>query len=82
MSFRLPDAWSGRPVYAVFRNADGTLTAILVRYAPITQSLAFESTVLGDFVLICPDFDGEPFTPEFYDALKKLPEVQLLIALH
>ncbi|MBQ3276802.1 MAG: hypothetical protein IJH47_07100 [Oscillospiraceae bacterium] len=79
-SFQLPAAWESRPVYAVFRNADGTLTAFLVRYSSITQTVTFESPLLGEFALVSPDLAPEPYTPAFYAALEELPEVQKLQA--
>ena len=68
-------------VYAVFCNADGSLRAIPGRYDPQTGALRFDSPLVGDFVVVCFAFDGEPFTPAFYEALGQLDAVRRLQGL-
>lgn len=70
----------GMPMYAVFRDVDGTLTAFEASYDPITGMLSFSSNISGKFIIVAFDFDGEPFTEEFYRALADLDAVGALIA--
>ena len=80
MTWELPADARG-DAYAVFRNADGSLRAIQGRYDPQTNTLRFDSPLVGDFVVVCFSFDGELFTPAFYEALAQLDAVKLLLSL-
>ena len=69
-----------KPVYAVFRDAEGNLRAFLTQYDPAAGILSFSSDMAGKFVIVAFDFDGEPFTEAFYEALAKLDAVAALPA--
>ncbi len=77
-SFILPSAWNADTLFAVFRLPDGTLKAVKAFYDPDTRTLFFETDVLGEFVLVNFDFDGDLFSKEFYAALAELPELDVL----
>ena len=79
MDFEIPEDWEIDAIYVVFRNADGSLTVFKAVYDPIAHTLTFRSTTLGDFVVVnMADFNGEPFSEEFYAALNALAEVAAL----
>ena len=75
LKFTLPAGWNPNAIYAVFRNADGTLTAFPAKYDAKTGTLTFETDLTGVFTLVSFPFDGKPFSPEFYKALAKLEEI-------
>ncbi len=64
-----------KTMYAVFRAADGTLKAFRVSYSRLKSELSFETDMLGDFTLVAFDFDGEEYSPEFYEALEQIVEI-------
>ena len=70
---------AGKALYAVFRNADGTVTAARARYSGLNGELSFEADRLGTFVIVAFDFDGEAFSDAFYAALEDLLGRQHLI---
>ena len=72
MNYTLPADYAGKPLYVVFRNEDGTLTAIRATYSNITGLLRFITDRLGTFVVVGFDFDGKEFSEEFYAALAQL----------
>ena len=75
-----PDADAAdKPLYAVFRDVDGTLTAFAAQYDPDTGILSFSSHISGKFIIVAFDYDGEPFTEDFYLALAGLDAVKALI---
>ena len=76
MRYELPPQNTGKALYAVFRNADGTITAARARYSGLKGELSFETDRLGTFVIVAFDFDGEEFSDAFYAALEDLPELQ------
>ena len=76
MRYELPPQDAGKALYAVFRNADGTITAVRARYSGLNGELCFEADRLGTFVIVAFDFDGEEFSDAFYAALEDLPELQ------
>ena len=76
MRYELPPQDAGKALYAVFRNADGTITAARARYSGLKGELSFETDRLGTFVIVAFDFDGEEFSDAFYAALEDLPELQ------
>ena len=79
LDFEIPEDWEIDAIYVVFRNADGSLAVFKAVYDPIAHTLTFRSTTLGDFVVVnMADFDGEPFSEEFYAALNALAEVAAL----
>ena len=69
---------AGEALYVVFRNSDGTLTAYAAVYDPETGLLRFTAQMTGPFVVVCLRFDGEAFSPAFYEALAKSDAVQKL----
>ena len=79
MKFTLPDEYAGKPLYVVFRNEDGTLTAIRATYSGITGLLRFITDRLGSFMVVGFDFDGVEFSEEFYMLLAELPELENLV---
>lgn len=78
MRYELPPQDAGKALYAVFRNADGTITAARARYSGLKGELSFETDRLGTFVIVAFDFDGEEFSDAFYAALEDLLERQSL----
>ncbi len=79
MPYELPPQDAGKALYAVFRNADGTVTAARARYSGMNGELSFEADRLGTFVIVAFDFDGEAFSDAFYAALEDLLGRQHLI---
>ena len=69
---------AGKPLYAVFRNKDGSLVAVRAVYDPVTGKLRFLTKRLGRFMILGFDFEGEEFSPDFYAALAGLPELAAL----
>ena len=72
MNYTLPAEYADQPLYVVFRNEDGTLTAIRATYSNITGLLRFLTDRLGTFMVVGFDFDGLEFSEEFYAALAQL----------
>ena len=83
MDCELPEEFRGKPVYAVFANvdkaSDETLTAVSAAYDEEAGKLTFETSQLGEFIVVAFEFDGEEFSPEFYDELEKTDEAKLFI---
>ncbi len=69
-----------KPLFAVFRDVDGTLTAFEAQYDPDTGILSFNSHISGKFIIVAFAFDGKPFTEDFYLALADLAEINALLA--
>ena len=57
--------------YVVFRDKDGKLLAIRASYSRLRGELRFETPLLGEFEIICFDFEGEEFSDAFYEALEE-----------
>ena len=79
MQYAPPAGYAGKQLYVVFRNEDGTLTAIRATYSGITGLLRFITDRLGTFMIVGFDFDGEEFSEEFYMLLAELPELENLV---
>ena len=69
---------AGKPLYAVFRNEDGSLVAVRAVYDPVTGKLRFLTKRFGRFMILGFDFEGEEFSPDFYAALAALDELAAL----
>ena len=69
---------AGKPLYAVFRNEDGSLVAVRAVFDPVTGKLRFLTKRLGRFMILGFDFEGEEFSPDFYAELAGLPELAAL----
>ena len=69
-----------RPLYAVFLDGQGNLTAFAAEYDAEASTLSFRSDMAGKFVIVAFEFDGEPFTEAFYKALAGLDAVRALFA--
>ena len=78
MKYALPEKYAGKQLYVVFRNEDGTLTALRASWSKVTGLLRFLTDRLGTFTVVGFDFDGEEFSGEFYAALEALPELKNL----
>ena len=78
MKFTLPAGWNRNDIYAVFRNADGSLTAIRAAYDEKSGTLSFDTDLTGTFALISFPFDGKPYSDKFYDAISELEDIRLL----
>ncbi|MBR4578580.1 MAG: hypothetical protein IKO22_03075 [Oscillospiraceae bacterium] len=78
MRFTLPKDWDPRAVFAVFRNADGTLTAFKTSYSALTGTVSFNTDLTGFFALVYFPFEGEPFSEGFYAALEELDIIRAL----
>ena len=85
MDYEIPQEFKDRELYAVFaeedKTSEETLTAYRAEYNEETGQLSFETTQLGEFVITAHDYDGEEFSPGFYDKLEKTKEVQILMRL-
>ena len=68
----MPADWDSECIYVVFLTVDGSLKAIPAVFNPVTGTLVFDSSLVGDFVVVCFDFDGEPFSEAFYKQLAEL----------
>ena len=83
MEYTPPEEYFGKMLYVVFRNKDGSLTAIPATYSK--GLLHFITDRLGTFMIVGLDFDitdipeGEDFPVEFYEALARLPELKKLV---
>ena len=60
----------------VFRDDDGKLHAIRASYSRLKGELRFEADMLGRFVIVAFDYDGEEFSDAFYEALAQQKELQ------
>ena len=78
MDYKYPAEAEGKSLYVVFRTADGSLKAFAARYDKAGGKLVFETDLLGEFVVVVFDYEGEAFTAAFYEALAKLAVVQKL----
>ena len=80
MAYTPADPAETRPLFVVFRNADGTLTVFEATFDPVTGMLVFSADMAGEFIIVPFEFDGELFSEEFYQALAELAEIALLNA--
>lgn len=78
MTYMPAAGMEAKPLYAVFRNSDGTLTAFEASYDPVLGIVRFRSDIAGRFVIVAFEFEGEPFTEAFYEALAELDAVKAL----
>lgn len=76
--YTLPSGFDVSRLYVVFRNADGSLTAVAAKYDAASGELTFETGNTGDFVVVSFSFSGTEFSSEFYAALAELSEVKAL----
>ena len=85
MDYEIPQEFRNKVLYAVFAGEDKmseeTLKAYKAEYDEKTGQLSFETAQLGEFVITAYNFDGEEFSPGFYDKLEKTKEVQTLMRL-
>ncbi len=68
----------GKPLYAVFRDAEGRLHAFRASYGQLSGKLHFQTNQLGRFLILAFEFDGEPFSDAFYEALETCAEIAAL----
>ena len=80
--FDLPDGWDGKNIYVVFLDKNGSLRAIPASYNAVTGELVFDSSLVGEFVVVTFDYHGELYSKDFYNELAKLDAVKHLIDLH
>ncbi len=78
MDYKPENGVSTNHLYVIFRNTDGTLTAVRARYDAAAGQLVFTTGRLGRFVVVSMDYDGVEFSGGFYKALEKLDEVKKL----
>ena len=76
MDFTLPDGWDSDAIFAVFRNANGKLTAFKATYDAETGTLRFDTDLTGIFALVSFPFDGRLYSQAFYDALSELDVIE------
>ena len=74
--FDYPAPDPGGRLFVLFKNSDGSLTAFAANYNALTGQLVFSGDELGDFMVVCTDFDGKLFSDEFYDFLDTLDSVK------
>ena len=78
MDYKPADRTSTNNLYVVFRNTDGTLSAVKARYDAAAGKLIFTTGRLGRFVVVSMQYDGPEFSESFYEALGRLDEVKKL----
>ena len=78
MKFKLPAGWSKNALFAVFRNADRSLTVIRADYDEDENTLSFDTDLTGTFALIFFPFDEDSSSEDFYEAISELDEIRLL----
>ena len=79
MNYTPPAEYTGKQLYVVFRNEDGSLTAIRATYSNITKLLSFITDRLGTLMVVGFEFDGVEFSEKFYEALAQIPELKDLV---
>ena len=77
--FSCPAPQTGGMIFAVFRAEDGSLKAFRARYDRISGQLVFQTDLLGDFAVVCIDYDGELYSDEFYALLESFDSVRSLL---
>ena len=80
--FNLPDDWDGKDIYAVFLDKQNNLRAIPATYNPVTRELSFDSSLVGEFVVVRFAYSGELYSRDFYDQLAELDAVRHLVELN
>ena len=78
MDYTPTEQAAGKPLYAVFRGADGRLRAFRASYGQLTGILHFRTNQLGRFVVVGFEFDEEEFSDAFYSALEACAEIAAL----
>ena len=76
--FGYPSPANDGSLFVVFRNEDGSLTAFPARYDYVKGELVFSGDKLGNFAVVCTDYDGKLYTKEFYDFLETFDSVKAL----
>ena len=76
MDFTLPDGWDAGAIFAVFRGANGKLTAFKAVYDDGTGTLRFNTDLTGTFALVSFPFEGKLYSQAFYDALAELDVIE------
>ena len=66
LEVQLNPGWNPQDVFAVFRDAQGKLVAVRVRYDQRTGKLTFDAPMLGQFRLVYLDWDGTDYTDEAF----------------
>ena len=86
MKYTPPAEIRTKPLYVVFLNDDGSLTAVKATYSILNKQLKFTTDQIGKFMIVGSDFkgdmyeaDGVTFTKDFYEALAKLDVLQNLL---
>ena len=78
MDYTVPAEYAGKRLYVIFRNKDGSLTAIPATYSK--GLLRFITDRLGTFMVVGLDYDIDKISEkEFYVALAELPELENLV---
>ena len=78
MDYKPENGVSTNHLYVVFRNTDGTLSAVKAQYDAATGKLVFTTGRLGHFVVASMEYEGIEFSTGFYEALGRLEEVKKL----
>jgi hypothetical protein len=68
---------AGKPIYAVFKDADGKLHAFRAELEPGGR-LCFRTHLSGRFVIVAFESEQKEFSEDFYKDLENLPEIALL----
>ena len=76
MKFELPAGWDANAIFAVFRNANGKLTAFKARYDAASHSLSFDTDLTGTFALVSFPYPGKLYSADFYAALAELEIIE------
>ena len=66
MEVQLNPGWNPNDLFAVFRDEQGKLVAVRVRYDALTGKLEFDAPMLGQFRLVYLDWDGTDYTDEAF----------------
>ena len=81
--FDKPEEWDTKNIYVVFIDKDGkSLKAFPATYDTVTGELVFDSSLVGEFVVVQFDYQGELYSKGFYDELAKQDAVKHLVDLH
>ena len=78
MDYKPENGVSTNHLYVIFRNTDGTLSAVKAQYDAATGKLVFTTGRLGRFVVVSMQYDGPEFSEGFYEALGRREEVKKL----
>ena len=63
---QLDPTWNRNDIFAVFRDEQGRLVVVRVRFNALTGKLEFDAPMLGQFQLVYLDWDGTDYLDEAF----------------